>query len=101
MARVVVTESADRDTDEIVTYLAGRGGPPTARKYLRLFDDVYERLREFPGSGHPRARLGPDARVVIVPPYLIIYDWDAPNDTVTILRILRMERRLTRKLVRG
>jgi toxin ParE1/3/4 len=77
MAGVTFTESADNDVDEIVAYLAGRGGPPSVQKYLQLFDQAYVRLRQFPRSGHPRPKLGPQVRIVIVPPYLIIYDWDA------------------------
>ena len=101
MARVIVTASADRDTDEIVTYLAGRGGGPTVAKYLRLFDESYERLRQFPLSGHRRLKLGREVRIVFASPYLIIYDWDAAADTVTVLRIVRGSRRITRKMVRG
>jgi plasmid stabilization system protein ParE len=101
MARVIVTASADRDTDEIVTYLAGRGGPPTVRKYLRLFDAVYERLQHFPRIGHPRPRLGLTVHIVIVHPYVMIYDWNAASGTVAILRIVRSSRRLTRKLTRA
>ncbi len=100
MARVVVTASADRDTDEIVAYLAARGGPPTVRKYLAVFDQAYERLEAFPGTGHPRPRLGVSVRIVIALPYLIIYEWDTGSDTVTVLRIVRGSRRVTRRLIR-
>lgn len=101
MVRVIVTASADRDTDEIVAYLASRGGPPTVRKYLRLFDEVYERLQQFPRSGHPRPKLGITVHIAIVHPYVMIYDWDAAADTVSMLRIVRGPRRLTRTLLKG
>jgi toxin ParE1/3/4 len=101
VATVIVTASADRDTHEIVAYLARRGGPPSIRKYLKLFDQVYERLMMFPGSGHPRAKLGPLVRIAVVSPFLIIHEWDPAADTVTILRIVRSRRRITQKLVRG
>lgn len=101
MARVIVTVSADRDTDEIVSYLADRGGALTVQKYLRLFDRVYERLRRFPRSGHPRPKLGSSVYIAIVLPYVIIYEWDVASDTATILRIVRGRRRLTRKLLRA
>ena len=101
MARVVFTDAADNDADEIVSYLAARGGPPTVRKYQRLFDQAYDRLRKFPRSGHPRPKLGPEVRIVIAPPYLIIYDWDAAADTVTVLRIIRGSRQITKRIVRG
>jgi toxin ParE1/3/4 len=99
MARLIFTASADRDMDEITSYLASRGGPPTVRKYLGAFDRLYARLEAFPGSGHPRPKLGLNIRIGIVSPYLVIFEWSAGADTATILRIVRGRRRLTRKLL--
>jgi plasmid stabilization system protein ParE len=101
MPHVIVTASADRDTDEIAGYLAARAGPLTAQKFLRRFDQIYERLQTLPRSGHPRPKLGPMVHIVIVPPYVMIYDWDAEADAVTVLRIVRGSRKLTRKLLLG
>lgn len=101
MARVELTEKADTDTEDIFVYLAERGGRPTVHKHQNQFEGIFDRLQLFLRSGHPRPKLGPNARVVIVLPYLIIYDWNEASDTVTILRILSGERKLTRKLLRG
>ena len=100
MARIVVTETADRDVDEIVTYLAEQAGARVAEKYLDLFDGVYARLALLPGSGPPRPHLGQLTRISVVSPYVVIYDWDAANDCVTVLRVVHGRRRITRRLVR-
>ena len=101
MAYVVVTASADRDLDDIVRYLAERGGRSIATRYLERFDVAYERLRRFPLSGHRRPKLGREVRIVVVLHYLIIYDWEESADRVTVLRVVRGSRRITKRLVRA
>lgn len=101
MTRIIVTRAADADIDEIVAHLAANAGLATARKYLGLIDRVYERLEAFPGSGPLRPRLGPLARIAVISPYVLIYDWDSAADTVTVLRVVHGRRRITRKLARG
>jgi toxin ParE1/3/4 len=100
MTRVIISPRADTDVDEIVTYLAGRGGSPLVQQYLDRFDAVYARLAEFPGSGPRRPRLGAQARIAVVSPYVIIYYWDDETDAVLVLRIVRGSRRITRRLAR-
>jgi toxin ParE1/3/4 len=69
-------------------------------KYYQLFDAVYQRLETWPASGPVRPRLGKLARIAVVTPYVMIYDWNPATDTITIVRIVRGSRRITRKLVR-
>jgi toxin ParE1/3/4 len=100
MARIVVTEKADGDIDEIAAYLSQHAGARTVANYLDQFDAVYERLARLPGSGPLRPRLGSTTRIAVVLPYVMIYDWDAENDTAIILRVLHGRRRITRAIVR-
>ena len=101
MARIFVTAKADADIDTIVATMARRGGVGSAEKYLGLFEQVYARLAMHPGSGFARKLLGPNARIVPVSPFVMIYDWEPAADTVTVLRVVRGRRRITRRLVRG
>jgi toxin ParE1/3/4 len=100
MTRVIISPRADADTDDIVEYLNGRGGVPLVQSYLHRFNGVYGRLAEFPGTGAARPKFGPLARIVTVAPYVVIYDWNATADVVTVLRIIRGNRRITQKSVR-
>jgi toxin ParE1/3/4 len=52
----------------------------------------------FPKSGARRPGLGRDARIGVVAPYVVVYDYQ--QDTVMILRIVDGRRNITRRLVR-
>jgi toxin ParE1/3/4 len=94
MARVLVSSTADADTAEILAYLAEKAGRNTAAKYNALFERLYDSLADHPDSGPPRPALGPNIRIGIVPPYIVIYE-HAPTGVVTILRVLHGRRRIT------
>jgi toxin ParE1/3/4 len=78
--------------------LADTAGPDVAARYRREIDGLYDRLVMFPRSGGPRPSFGRHARIGVVSPYVVIYDYRP--DTVTILRILDGRRNITRRLVR-
>jgi len=92
MARIVVASTADADTDDIIAYLAAEAGRNTAARYIALFDALYDRLSIHPESCVKRPDLGPDARIGIVKPFVVIYDYRPASNTVTILRILHGHR---------
>jgi toxin ParE1/3/4 len=98
MARVVIAESADEDAAAMVVYLAEMAGYSIAERYNAEFEALYERLADIPGLGSRRPALGEHARVAIVYPFLVIYDWS--DDTVTVLRILHGKRRIARELLK-
>lgn len=50
-----------------------------------------------PAYRTPRPALGPQARIWLVPPYVIIYDYD--DDLVTVLRVLHARRNITIDLI--
>jgi plasmid stabilization system protein ParE len=100
MIRLVVTLRATRDRDEILRYLAREAGPRVARKFAERFRNTVARLLDMPAFGSPRHELGPCCRLIVVAPYLLIYDYDEAHDQVTLLRIVHDRRTITEKLLR-
>ena len=99
MARVVIASSADADYAEIIADLAAKAGRRTAAKYDELFERLYDRLADHPDSGAARPALGPNIRIGIVTPYIVICRNDDDNDTVTVLRIVHGRRRITGRML--
>jgi toxin ParE1/3/4 len=99
MAGVIVSEPAKRDVRRILSDLDDKAGHVVAARYAVEFEATYRRLAAFPGIGAPRPALGPQARIAVVKPYVVISDWT--EDAVTVLRVLHGRRNITRKLVRG
>ena len=98
MARVVVTDQAKRDLRYILSDLANRAGYRVAERYAVEFKSAYRLLNSFPDSGSPRQALGPDTRIVLVLPYIVIYE--SKRDTVTVLRVMHGKRNITRDVIR-
>lgn len=98
MAHVVITTSADADLAEIIEDLASKGAIAAAVRYAEEFEALFDRLRDFPGIGAPRPKLGPQTRIGIIPPYLAIYDHQA--ETVRAPRILHGRRKIAARLIR-
>ncbi len=101
MTRLVVTEDADADLEEILNYLEREAGPRVAEAYGHKIGACLARLVEFPGIGARRPALGASTRIGIVRPYILIYDYTAADDTLTLLRIVHGKRNITRRLIRG
>lgn len=98
MARIVFTLDADADSASIIADLAAKAGPHVADRYEADFDAVFDRLAEHPESGAPRKKLGARVRICVVSPYAIIYEYEASEDAVTIMRIVHGRRDITRRL---
>src|SRR5688572_13986108 len=98
-ARLVVSNAAQADARDILEYLRGEAGGPTATRYALDFDAAVDRIAALPHSGSPRRQYGPDVRVVIVDPYLIFYEADSSGGDVRVLRILHGSRNITVKLI--
>lgn len=99
MTRRVVTPAADGDLTVILDYLEAKAGPRVALKYARLFEHALERIDDHPGLGAPRPALGPLARIVVVSPYIIIYDHDRDANSVSVVRVLHGRRDITSRLL--
>jgi toxin ParE1/3/4 len=98
MARLDVTVRTARDSAAIFAMLADNAGPEVAARYRREIEALYDRLVMFPRSGGPRPSFDRYARVGIVSPFVVIYDYR--SDVVTVLRVLDGRRNITRRLVR-
>jgi toxin ParE1/3/4 len=98
-ARVVFTDSADLDSSFIYAGLHGKAGMSTVVKYRALFRKLYKQLADFPDSGAPRPKLGPEIRIGIVSPYIVIYRYAEAENSVVVLRIVHGRRRITGKLL--
>ena len=99
MAVVRLSTTAQADFDEIVEQLSVVAGIGVARKYARGLQAAINRLVDFPGLGAPRPELGPETRLVIVDPYLIIYDGGPKSAEVLVLRILHGHRNVTPEVI--
>lgn len=73
----------------------------TAARYGARFTEALERIRDFTGAGSPRQSLGAAARIVIVYPYIPIYDFPtAEPEAAVLLRVLHGKRAITERLIK-
>lgn len=98
MPLVRVSRRAQLDFDEILLYLSGVAEAGVAARYARDIQAAINRLEGLPHIGPPRPKLGANIRILIVAPYLVIYDPDTYEDVV-VLRILHGHRNITRAMV--
>ena len=90
MARIIWTESALQDLDQIADYIS-LDKPKAANRFVqRVFDQV-EQLASLPKSGSiPNELNGTPYRQLVIPPVRIFYR--EQDDTVFIIYIMRGER---------
>ena len=87
MKRFVLTGPAERDLDEIKTYLAGKAGPTIARRVMKDIRSALHLLCSQPAAGHAREDLTSRAvKFWAVYSYLIVYDPE--TKPVQIIRVL-------------
>jgi toxin ParE1/3/4 len=99
MARVRFTASAAADSAAILSDLNAEAGHQIATKFGTRFAKLYDRLAGHPVSGPPRPALGPNIRIGIVSPYIVIHRYIKADDVVTVLRILHGHREIAGKLL--
>lgn len=100
MTRLIVAAEAESDLEDILDYLVSNAGRRTAAAYGERFADAIDRILTHPGAGAPRPVLGPDARISIVYPYILIYDFVVADDSVTLLRVLHGKRDITERMIK-
>lgn len=90
MARIIWTESALQDLDQIADYIS-LDKPTAANRFVqRVFDQV-EQLASHPKTGSiPNDLNGTPYRQLVIPPVRIFYR--EQDDTVFIIYIMRGER---------
>ncbi len=99
MTRVIVSPEADADFLGIVDRLTDLAGHSVASGYVSDLRSIYQRLSTFPEIGSPRPRLGSRVRIVVLLPYVVIYEYLSREDAVRIIRIVDGRRSITRRLV--
>ncbi len=99
MAKLTVTRHADRDLDDILSYLTDAAGQGTAESHAQRFAEALEHIEAFPSAGPARPALGTCTRISIVLPYVLIYDYDEAGDTLVLLRVLHGRRRMTERIL--
>jgi len=97
MARLVWTEPALDDLNEVAEYIA-MSNLPAAKKLVRSVFTKLSRLKEHPASGRiPEELTGMNCREVVVPPCRIFYRID--DGKVLILHVMRQEQDLRKFLL--
>ena len=100
MARVIVSLQAQADTAYIIRDLTAKAGYAVASDYAATFENLYDRLAQYPNSGVPRPAVAKHARIGVVLLSIVIYEHDKDtSDIVTIMRIVHGRRRITGKLL--
>ncbi|NBF40174.1 MAG: type II toxin-antitoxin system RelE/ParE family toxin [Spirochaetes bacterium] len=92
MARLIWSQPALLDLEEIAEYIA-LDNRPAASRYVRKVFSAVKRLKRYPYSGRrPEELPATPYREVVVPPCRIFYR--AEEDAVFILHVMRSERLL-------
>ena len=100
MPRVIVTPRADRDIVAILDYLTRTAGPRVAAKYADAIDEAIARLEDMPGTAAPRPTLGPNIRITVVRPYLIIHEHRRGDEALHVLRVVHGRRNITADILK-
>ncbi len=100
MTRVEISRQADADVGEMLERLREAAGMRITDRYANDLQAIFDRLSVFPAIGSPRSELGRHARIAVLSPYIVIYDYVANADHLTIVRVIDGRRNLTQHLVR-
>ena len=95
MLPVVRTPAAEKDLEEILSYLEERS-PPAAEKLAQLIDEKCLLLESVPLIGRPRDELAPGLRSVVVGRHILFYR--VTESAVQVIRILHASRDVERIL---
>ena len=89
MLRIILTDSAARDLDEIWDYIAvEKYSPMSADMLIDEFDQRFKLLVTQPLMGEAVERLRPNTRRTVVKKRFIIF-YEPVEDGILILRVLR------------
>ena len=87
MAKVVRTHLVDQQLAGIWRDIAAENEPAADRVLLRI-DQRLRHLSRFPLMGPLRKDIRQHARMVIEPPYLVLYDYHAEVEVVEIVAVV-------------
>jgi toxin ParE1/3/4 len=88
--RIVFSEQAWQDADEIYDWIAAKSDPETAECYVSRIIDFCDSLNQFPNRGTPRGDLATGIRTIVFESRVIVAYIVAGD--VTIVRILNRGR---------
>lgn len=94
---VRLARAADNDLDAIITYLTREAGRRRAEAMYAKIRDKIELLRDHPRLGPLRESLGAERRILIVPPYIVVYRIDligSEQEEILVLRVVHGARDL-------
>jgi toxin ParE1/3/4 len=91
MPEIILSRRARDDFKRIWHYIA-QDNPEAADRLLLTLDEKIERLRVFPEIGSLRDDIRPGARTLVHGRYIVLYDFDAPTDTVEIVAVVEAMR---------
>jgi plasmid stabilization system protein ParE len=100
MPRAIVTPRDDADIVAILDYLTPTAGARIAAKYADAIDEAIAGLEDMPGTSAPRPVLGPNIRVTVVKPYLIIHEHERGNAEPYVLRVVHGGRNITAEMLK-
>jgi toxin ParE1/3/4 len=100
MPRVIVTPRADADIVAILDYLTRTAGTRVAAKYADTLDAAIAGLEDMPGTAAPRPALGPNMRITVVKPYLIIHEHERGDEELYVLRVVHGRRNITAEILK-
>ncbi len=99
MAKIIWTEPALSDIDDIADYIA-LDNFPAARKLVRQIFSAVERLEQFPESGRiPPELTGSLCREIVIEPCRVFYRHEKSKDEAYILYVMRSERQFRKFLI--
>ena len=87
MNRFVLTKRAERDLDQIKSFLAEKAGPTIARRVLKEIRTALKLLGSEAGAGHVREDLT-DRPVKFWPVYSYLIVYDPQTKPIQVLRVL-------------
>ncbi len=99
MITLRITDEAKSDVRSILEHLTDVAGELTAQKYDNRFADALEQIQAMPASGALRPYLGADTRIILVLPYILIYDYNEADNHLVLLRVVHGKRNVTERLV--
>jgi plasmid stabilization system protein ParE len=100
MTKIRISSDAANDIDEILAYLNKVSGWRTADRYREQFRKRAADLQRWPELAPLRPALGVETRIIIVKPYLLIYDYSRTDDLVSVLRVVHEHRNVTERIIR-
>ena len=84
MARLTVSEEADRDLDALYRQGVEMFGVGQADRYVEGLLNALDLIADFPGAARFRTELQPPIRVYPYKSHLVLYDVDARGDVLVV-----------------